>query len=188
MKQLLQFVPFRSPDDKGWAEALEIIRQSFPHKEQRDVDDLVRALGDPAFAADGIWSDGKLAGILFHWLYGEWHYVEHLAVSPAMRGRHTGSEALGAFCRGKRVILEIDPPEDEISVRRLHFYQRLGFKINPYEYVHPSFRERPEPHRLVLLSYPESLTEEEARRFTDFVRERVMLYSKQKAPTMPVLP
>ena len=67
-------------------------------------------------------------------------YVEHLAVSPRLRGQNMGSKALAAFCQGRRVILEIDPPEDEISVRRQHFDQRLGFVANPYAYIHPSFR------------------------------------------------
>ena len=66
-----------------------------------------------------------------------------------------GSAALSAFCRKVgRVILEIDPPVDDISIRRLHFYERLGFVANPYQYIHPSFRKPFTPHRLVLMSIP----------------------------------
>ena len=98
-----------------------------------------------------------------------------------------GSKALAAFCQGRRVILEIDPPEDEISVRRQHFYQRLGFVANPYTYIHPSFRRPFHPHRLVLMSYPEALTYEEARGFADFIRERVLRYSEHENPELPRL-
>mgnify|MGYP006974553350 FL=1 len=84
--------------------------------------------------------------------------------------------------------MEIDPPEDEISVRRLHFYQRLGFVENPQEYIHPSFRKPFHAHRLVLMSRPGPLTNEEARDFADFVRERVLRYSEHEAPTLPRLP
>ena len=75
----------------------------------------------------------------------------------------------------------------EISVRRQHFYQRLGFVVNPYAYIHPSFRRPFHPHRLVLMSYPEALTYEEARGFADFIRERVLRYSEHENPELPRL-
>lgn len=180
-----EFIPFRSPADRGWDEALAIYRNSFPGKEQRSTEEHLRALGDPAFEADGIWLGDSLAGILYHWRYDGWYYIEHLAVSPALRGQHMGSRALEAFCRDKRVILEIDPPVDDISIRRLHFYERLGFIENPQEYIHPSFRRPFEQHRLVLMSYPAPLTNAEARDFADFVRERVLRYSEHEAPALP---
>lgn len=89
--------------------------------------------------------------------------------------------------RSGRVILEIDPPVDDISIRRLHFYERLGFVANPYQYIHPSFRKPFTPHRLVLMSYPGAITYEEARSFADFVREAVLRYSEHEAPTLPNL-
>ena len=132
-------------------------------------------------------SGDEFIGILFHWNAGDYRYVEHLAVSPRLRGQNMGSKDLAAFCQGRRVILEIDPPEDEISVRRQHFYQRLGFVANPYAYIHPSFRRPFHPHRLVLMSYPEALTYEEARGFADFIRERVLRYSEHENPELPRL-
>ena len=167
---------------------MEIYRRSFPYKEQRSEEDHVRALRDPHFRADGIWCGDEFVGILYHWQGDGWHYVEHLAVSPALRGRNMGSKALAAFCEGRRVILEIDPPADEISIRRLHFYRRLGFVENPHEYIHPSFRRPFEQHKLVLMSYPSPLTDDEARRFADFVRETVLRYTEHEAPQRPRLP
>ena len=141
------------------------------------------------FEADGIWRGEEFIGILFHWNAGAYRYVEHLAVSPALRGRNMGSQALTAFCRKVgRVILEIDPPVDDISIRRRHFYERLGFVANPYEYIHPSFRKPFTPHQLILMSYPGPLTYDEARGFADFVRETVLGYSEHEAPTLPKLP
>ena len=178
-----------SPADRGWAKAMEIYRRSFPYKEQRSEEDHIRALADPAFRAEGIWRGDEFIGILFHWGADGYRYVEHLAVSPALRGQNMGSAALSAFCRKVgRVILEIDPPADDISIRRLHFYERLGFVANPYRYIHPSFRKPFTPHRLVLMSYPGAITYEEARSFADFVRETVLGYSEHEAPTLPKLP
>lgn len=187
MEQQLQFIPFKSPADKGWQAALELYSNSFPYKEQRSEADFLQALEDPHFEADGIWRGDEFIGILYHWRTAAWYYLEHLAISPALRGQNMGSKALSAFCEGKRVILEIDPPVDDISIRRLHFYQRLGFIENPQEYIHPSFRHPFEHHKLVLMSYPTTLTNDEARDFADFIRETVLLYSEHENPTMPKL-
>ena len=169
MTERLQFIPFKSRADKGWDEAWALYEISFPDCERWNAAGYDRAFGDPHFEADGIWRGEEFIGILFHWKAGDFHYVEHLAVSP-------------------RLLLGIDPTEDEISVRRLHFYQRLGFVENPQEYIHPSFRKPFHAHRLVLMSRPGPLTNEEARDFADFVRERVLRYSEHEAPTLPRLP
>ena len=172
MTRPLQFIPFKSRSDKGWAEAWELYEKSFPYNERWNAEGYDRAFGDPNFEADGIWRGDEFIGILFHWGADGYRYVEHLAVSPALRGQNMGSAALSAFCRKVgRVILEIDPPADDISIRRLHFYERLGFVAN----------------RLVLMSYPGAITYEEARSFADFVREAVLRYSEHEAPTLPNL-
>lgn len=188
-KPHLRFVPFRSLADKGWSDAWQIYTASFPHNEQWREADYGRAFGDPAFTAAGVWTPEQLIGILFYWKGEGFHYVEHLAVSPALRGQNVGSAMLKEFCaRVGEVILEIDPPVDEISIRRLHFYERLGFRENPYEYIHPSFNRPFHPHKLVLMSYPDALTDEKARLFADFVREVVLRYSEHERPELPRLP
>ena len=50
---------------------------------------------------------------------------------PEMRGRGCGAQALSLLGeRKKTVILEIDPPNDEVSVRRKAFYERAGYRAN----------------------------------------------------------
>ena len=117
----LQLRPFRSPADEGWAEAMTIYREAFPRRERRNDATQAAALADPAFRAEGIWLNDKIAGLVFYWEHPEFHYIEHLALSPAMRARNIGSEVLETFCRNRRVILEIEPPEDTLTVRRLRF-------------------------------------------------------------------
>ena len=36
----------------------------------------------------------------------------------------------------KTIILEIDPPSDDISIHRKSFYERCGFKENAFSHVH----------------------------------------------------
>ena len=94
METDLKFRPFRSPADPGWDEAWAIYQ-----KEIRSLEDHLQALSDPHYTADGIWSDGRLIGILYYWTAPEYVYIEHLAISPDLRGANMGSRVLEAFCR-----------------------------------------------------------------------------------------
>ena len=161
---------------------------AFPAKERRTPQQHLLALGDPLFEADGIWLDDRFAGILYHWECGDSRYIEHLAVAPGLRNRHLGARILAAFCPGRRVILEIEPPEAGMAARRLGFYERAGFVRNPQRYVHPSYSRPFEAHPLVLMSYPDALTNEEVREFADFMREKVLRYSDHEGVIPSLLP
>ena len=185
MNSELQLVPLRSRRDPLWSDVWTLYEASFPACERWRAEAYDRAFDDRAFEADAILCGEAFAGLLFHWTCDGLHYTEHLAVSPRLRGQRIGSRALEAFCRNRRVVLEIDPPEDEVSIRRLHFYERLGFVANPYDYVHPSYRSPFHPHRLVVMSRPDPLTLDEARRFAGFIRGHVLRYSDHEHPDLP---
>lgn len=186
MEQQLRFIPLRSRTDALWAETWHLYEHSFPACERWRAENYDRAFGDPAFEADAVCCDGLFVGLLFHWNAGSYRYVEHLAVSPALRGRRMGSHILSAFCaKARRVVLEIDPPVDDVSIRRQRFYERIGFVTNAYDYIHPSFTRPFHAHQLVLMSRPDPLTKEEARLFADFVREHVLRYSDHLQPELP---
>jgi ribosomal protein S18 acetylase RimI-like enzyme len=58
-------------------------------------------------------------------------FIDYLLVNPETRGQGIGSKILNAFKRrGKTVILEVEPPEDddENTLRRVQFYERNDFK------------------------------------------------------------
>ncbi len=165
-----------------WAEVWNLYLGSFPAPEIRTAGAHERATGDaefhPKIAVD---SAGQLLGLLFYWEHDGCVYIEHLAVNPARRGQRIGSRILEHFLAehaASRIVLEIDPPQDELSLRRLRFYARLGFVANDYPYLHPSFRtgDAARPHRLVLLSYGTPLSEAEYGMLTEYVRERVLRY------------
>lgn len=86
-----------------------------------------------------------------------------------------GSRALELLqAKGKPVILEIDPPRDEVSRRRKGFYERSGFAANPFAHLHPPYRRGAAGHDLVIMSSPAALTEEEYGRFAAFLKGHVM--------------
>ncbi len=180
----------RSREDSRWSKVWKIYRRAFPENEQWNEAAYDKAFDDPLFEADAVMID-DVVGLLFHWRVGGYRYIEHFAIAAETRGRNVGTETLAAFFAyaGERVVLEIDPPQDAVSFRRLHFYERAGFVANPdYEYLHPCYRRPFEPYPLVLLSRPQALTHEEARCFADFVRERILgRYSEHEHPELPAI-
>lgn len=185
----LQFIRLRSRREEAWSTVWAIYRRAFPENEQWREEAYDRAFDDPLFEADALMLDGVVVGLLFHWQTGDFRYIEHFAIAAELRGRNLGSQVLTAFFErfGGQVILEIDPPEDVISIRRLHFYERAGFVANPeYTYIHPSYRQPFRQHPLVLLSRPSALGYNDACRFADFVRERILgRYSEHERPDLP---
>ncbi|MCC8061971.1 MAG: GNAT family N-acetyltransferase [Rikenellaceae bacterium] len=170
------------------ARAWEIYEQRFPLCEQRPLAEHIKALDDPAFHYNLLADEGRLVGLLSWW---DWEakdgtpfrFGEHFAISPDIRGGGYGSRALKYLLgSGERlVLLEIDPPVDDISRRREQFYMRNGLVTNyEYNHVHPSFRPTTEPHKLLIMSYPRPLTPGEFREFQRFNNERVLRYSEIK--------
>ena len=173
-----------TPTSPLWPDAMKLYEKSFPVHERRSPAAHIRAMEDPEFfvcaATDQIDPD-RLAAILFFWIHDRILYVEHIAVDPDLRGKHIGSQLLKTLIdthRGYRIILEIDPPEDETSVRRFRFYNALGFVANDYLFVHPSYDTGSSAlaHRLTIMSLDTPLGKEEFEQFRKFVFERVLFY------------
>ena len=186
---MLKLIPFTTPEDHGWQEAWSLYMRAFPEIERRSLEDHLRLMGhNPLFEADGAWLDGKFAGLIFHWQVGRFRFVEFLAVEDKLRGLNIGSRIMQQMIdRYKEVILEIEPPVDELTRRRLHFYERLGFQVNDYNYVHPSYAEPQTHFNLVVLSYLRPLTREEAHQFANFVRLETLKYSGVITPQVPAI-
>ena len=63
---------------------------------------------------------------MLYWETPDFRYIEHFCILPALRGQRYGSRALSMLPNDRPVILEIDPPVDEIAIRRKAFYERCG--------------------------------------------------------------
>ena len=155
--------------------AMVLYRRSFPAHELRLWPDQQAVMNDPLYHFDLCLLDGALAGLILYWDFGAYIYVEHFCVRPELRGRRYGAKALEELGRdGKTVVLEIDPPVDDIARRRQGFYQRCGFAVNPYPHVHPPYRPEYPGHELVVLSSPRALTPAEYGAFACYLSAVVM--------------
>ena len=155
--------------------AMPLHRASFPSHELRLWDDQKAVMSDPDYHFDMCLTDGALAGLILYWDFGSYIYVEHFCIEPDKRGCGYGSRALELLgASGKTVILEIDPPIDEISIRRRGFYERAHFRANPYPHVHPAYHADYKGHELVIMSAPAPINQARYDAFNDYLRAVVM--------------
>ncbi len=162
-----------------WDEVWKLYIDSFPEHERRRISSHNLASENPEFFTTIAVENGHLLALLFYWKHEKMIFIEHLAVNPSMRGKNIGSSILRNFVEqhtGSNIILEIEPPEDELTIKRLRFYERIGFKSNNYPYMHPSYCRNGKVHPLVILSYPTSLSQEDFDTFTGYIHTTVLRY------------
>lgn len=153
---------------------------SFPPNERRTREDHLRALQDEDFFPLGAVEDGKLLADVFLWETEDFCYLEHFAVQPSLRGHGTGSTLLRQLLqREKPLILEIELPEDEITCRRKHFYERNGLRAQPYRHVQLPFQGGGPIVPLVIMANRD-LTAQQCRAFQQYLLNRVVRYTQYR--------
>ena len=159
--------------DPLYEKALHLYSISFPSHEQRESLSQEQVLQQDAYHFDVICDSGEFIGEILYWDIGGAFYIEHFCVLSAMRNKHYGQKILNAY-QPTPLILEIDPPVDELSIRRKGFYERCGFVANPYYHIHPAYHRGHAGHELVIMSSPEMLKPDEYERFNHYLQDTVM--------------
>ncbi|MDR2913403.1 MAG: hypothetical protein LBV74_00975, partial [Tannerella sp.] len=117
--------------DRWYKDFLSIYSVSFPVYEQRSHEQQLYAFGNTRYRLFCRINENRLDSFLSFWNFEEYVYMEHFAVNDKARGQNIGTNTLRQFGEeiNKMIILEIDPVIDEITEKRLFFYQKLDFKL-----------------------------------------------------------
>ena len=131
---------------------------SFPIDERRSFD-LIKELivNNPTFNLYTFEKAGQYLGFITIWEFPNFLYVEHFAIESTQRSGGIGSLTLSKLMESatKPFILEVEPPLDEMSKRRIEFYKRHGFKLDTHDYKQPPYMEGLNWLDLQLMSYGE---------------------------------
>ncbi len=184
----MEYLRIDPTDTERWDSIWNLYEESFPLAERRKKEDHLRAVADGRFVPLSAWDGEELVGIMFFWEWDSYRYLEYLAVNPRLRGQSFGSQMLRHLRDSAHtIILEIDPLVNELSVRRLQFYERAGYTLTPYRFMHLPYRLEAEPQELLILSYPSMITKDEHNDFVRFLNEEVIKYCeghpRSQAPT-----
>lgn len=176
----LRAVRIRSAQDEGYAALLRLMEGSFPPEERRSEPQHRRALAEDDFHCLLLREEGQVAGLLTYWRHRDFAFVEHLAVNPEQRGRGLGHRIMHLLaeelCPGVPVILEIEPVCDEMTARRLRFYESCGFVRLPDAHVQLPYHAGGSPLPMELLLHPCGAPAVCPPGFEDYVRGHVMQY------------
>lgn len=150
-----------------------LYEDAFPITERRSARQHAAALADASFHCLHLADEGGFAGLLSYWQWDDMVYVEHLAIDAQRRGQGLGHQAL-ALLPGK-LILEIEPVVDEITARRLAFYESCGLCRLPQAHVQLAYQAGQPEVPLWLLSRPR-MTDAEVARFEELYHAGPMHY------------
>ena len=174
----MHFTRLHSSKTPLYEQAMALYHVSFPPHAQRESSSQLAILRDDAYQFQLIYEADSMVGILLFWETNTWIYVEHFCIAPNKRNLGYGEKALALLAeRGKPIILEIDPPVDEFSIRRKGSYERMGFHENDFAHVHPPYHPQYQGHPLVVMSRPASLHAAEYELFAQYLKETVMFHT-----------
>ena len=139
---------------------LHLYLEAFPRDERREwntINDIIEffKLHSDRFNIIIVISDNQFAGFLFYWDFGTHIYVEHLAIVKQMRSRSLGSQLIRYAMTEIRpdILLEVEHPDSPQAIRRIEFYNRLGFSLHKdIPYIQPPYSPSQSPTPLILMT------------------------------------
>lgn len=162
-------IKFVNVTEKTFQTVYEKMCAAFPYEERRDFSKQLECLNDNRFNFFEIYDREETVGFIALWDLEGFVFIEHIAIDSDKRSGGYGSKAIELVKElyKKCIILEAENPETEQQIKRIRFYDRLGFKVNDFYYEQPSYHGG-EGLPLKVLSYPTYLTQED---FKNFIKE-----------------
>lgn len=136
-------------------EVFKIMENSFPSDEYRTYDEQKNLLNKNNYKIYICRQNSDITAFVAVWEFHRFLFVEHFAVDSAFRGKGLGSQILCELSclTKKQMCLEVEPPKDDLSTRRIAFYQRNGFFLNEFPYMQPSISKGKSPVKLKIMTF-----------------------------------
>lgn len=140
---MINFHYIQDTTDKYWATFIAIYEESFPIDEQRPTTDIAHLITEEErYRAMALVDDNdRCIGLLTAWQFSTYTYIEHFAIDPSLRSVGYGTMALKTFAhiQPMPIVLEVEPPTDVLTRRRIGFYERCGLALYDYDYIQPAY-------------------------------------------------
>lgn len=170
----MRYVRIKRSTNKLFEKCYVLYIKSFPLEERRDKKDQIEVLKNKDYYYEAILEGENFIGLRLYWEYNDCIFFEHLAISHKERNKGYGTKAFRDMQnKGKRIILEVEPPEDKMKEKRIKLYESLGCIINDYDYYQPPYRKGDSPTKLYIMTYPKTINERTYKEFIEFTRNNV---------------
>ncbi len=173
---MIEFVRITRKEDPLLKKMQRTYKDAFPYKERRDmqeVEDLM--IHNPLTTVNAIFNDGAYAGFLTYWTFDDFIYAEHFGIEKELRNRGIGEKAFFKFVSEAPlpVVGEVERPVDDLTVRRVGFYRRMGLTLYDHPYLHPAFHRNGEKIEVCMVSYGAIDLEKEFGRIEEYLYKYV---------------
>lgn len=138
----------------------ELFVKAFPLAELRPYEMMKDLLEQDQFVIYSYKKENQIKGALIVWEFDDFIYLENFAIDESLRGQGIGSyflEEVKKIYSNQLIVLEVEEPIDTITKRRVGFYERNQFYLNPYHFIQPALRENVSQVELMLMSYPQAI-------------------------------
>ena len=166
----------KSKEDQYFAEFWDIYSTSFPHNERRVSNQQTEVFKKREYQVDIYLFDNHIVGFIAFWTTKDFIFIEHLAIATEVRSKGLGSAILKPFIEREPipVILEIEPPINDLTRRRLKFYESLGFIRNDHLHFQPPYHPEDQPLKFEILTYPLQISADLYFQFSQYQKDTVM--------------
>ena len=167
-------IRFIDVTDEAFNTVFDKMTTAFPYEERRDYFDQKECLKSSRFKFLEIYDDDTAVGFIGLWVFESFVFIEHIAIDENKRGGGYGTKAIELVKKSYNLplILEAEAPETETQKKRIAFYEKLGFKVNNFDYTQPSYHGG-EGVPLLILSYPNLLSNVEFEFFLECTKKEV---------------
>lgn len=178
--QSIDFIEINQPNSPYWEQFEKFFFSAFPEHERRSIEGMKRVIENENYHLDFFLIDNSFVGFRSYWIFETFLFGEYMVVDPNLRNSGIGQRIHSQYFNRLNqlnltgVIGEIDPPIDEISIRRRNFFLRLGFVENDHPYQSIDFNPPHAPYQLRLISYPNYIDLATAQRLQSFVHNVVV--------------
>jgi N-acetylglutamate synthase-like GNAT family acetyltransferase len=144
---------------------LTVLKSAFDRDEIRSDEEIYSFYDSGKMKAYGNYENDTLTGGCFGWSVNDLFFVENLAIRKDLRDKGYGGKILEELKkRYGSMLLEVQPPEDPMTRKRVVFYLRHGFHLSNEEYILPPLQKNGSPLAYNLMSYHFSVNSETPER------------------------
>lgn len=157
----------------------EVMKGSFPSIEIRDYQGQKNLFDNTMYNVIGYKDkEQKVCAFLAFWRFEDFNFIEHFAVDDNLRGNGIGTSLFRNYLNSnsnneKLTLLEVELPEDDISLRRIKYYERMGMKLNDYDYLQPPLQDGKPFFPLKIMSYGKKIEQDEFKVIKDNIYREV---------------
>lgn len=141
-ENMLKFYPITSVNDALFSPLYSLYSSAFPANERRSWTGLDRELNSESrFSANALMQNDEFVGFFNYWTFDRFVYIEHFAIIPHFQSQKTGTKAMEMFKNQTTLplVIEVEMPNDSLTIRRIRFYEDLGFKVLSHYYAQPPY-------------------------------------------------